>query len=153
MATESTPPATVTVSRAALAAVLDPTPASHGRLGEAVAHLRHELEHQPPAAPAWRCLAGPISWWKSIDNEATRAPAHQAALDGVQAAVRATFARAELDITDPANLYPATVAVAFLRITAQRDAQLGRLEPAEAAAVIDATNAVGVALTRWVAWS
>lgn len=99
----------------------------------------------------WRALAGPISWWEQRGTGApAMTPAHEAAIDGVQAELRESFARAGLDITDPTVLQPALLAVAFLRVTARRDAQLGRLTADEVIPVLDAVNPVGVALTRWV---
>lgn len=98
----------------------------------------------------WRALAGPIAWWDEIDSSPAKSPASDAAFDGVQAELREVFTRAGLDVTDPVVLQSALLATSFLRVTARRDARLERISTDEAAAVMDATTPVGVALTRWV---
>lgn len=99
---------------------------------------------------AWRHLAGPISWWEQIDSNPAMTPASTASIDGVGAELRAVFARAGVDITDPTVLHAALMIVAFIRISARRDACSGRISADEASTVFDATNPVGIALTRWV---
>lgn len=148
---------TVVVDRAALEAVLDPARVHHGCYVAAVRHLRDRLATpadpvpaQPLPVDAWRYLAGPLSWWLGIDSHPGLTPAGRASIDGVQSELRTTFTLSERDVTDPATLHAALLAVAYLRVTAQRNASMGRCSIDDAAAVIDATNGVGVALTRWV---